>query len=88
MFAVPINLFQNAYCSQDLNSGEDWQTYNFYTTFDLSLQSAPDNIDRIDANLLSNEEFMEKYEKPYKPCVILNTQTNWLANTKWTLEVR
>jgi histone arginine demethylase JMJD6 len=76
------------YCSQELKSEEEWQKFNYYKTFDLSLQTASDNIDRIDADLVSNEEFIEKYEKPYKPCVILNTQTNWLANTKWTLEVR
>lgn len=33
---------------------------------------------------MSPEEFIEKYEKIYKPVVITNAQTNWKANHKWT----
>jgi histone arginine demethylase JMJD6 len=71
----------------ELKGDDEWHKFNYYKTFDLSLQSAPDNIERIDADLVSVDEFIEKYEKPYKPVVILNTQTDWLANSKWTLEV-
>ena len=54
----------------------------------MSYDSLPDNIDRIDANQVSLEEFIEKYEKPYKPVIIKNTQVDWLAKEKWTLDVR
>jgi len=53
----------------------------------MSYDSLPDNIDRIDANKVSLEEFIEKYEKPYKPVIIKNTQVDWLAKDKWTLDV-
>ncbi len=65
---------------------EDWHKYNYFKTFDLSVDSLPDNIDRVDAAVCSAEEFVEKYERPYKPCILTNTQTGWVAKEKWSLE--
>lgn len=66
---------------------EDWCKYDYLNKFDLSLESAPDiDIDRIDINKVSVEEFIDKYERPYKPVIILNAQNDWLAKEKWTLE--
>jgi histone arginine demethylase JMJD6 len=53
----------------------------------LSIDNLPDNIDRIDINRVSNEEFIQKYEKTYTPVIIQNAQENWLAKEKWTLDV-
>lgn len=47
-----------------------------------------DNIERIDYNEVCLEEFIEKYEKTYKPVIITNAQNDWKAKDKWTLEVR
>lgn len=38
-------------------------------------------------NKVSNEEFIEKYEKTYTPVIITNSQNDWLAKEKWTLDV-
>lgn len=37
-------------------------------------------------NEVSPEEFIDKYEKIYKPVVITGVQTDWKANHKWTQE--
>lgn len=41
------------------------------------------NIDRINANDITVEEFMEKYEKPSIPVVLLGCAENWEALSKW-----
>lgn len=72
----------------ELKTDEDWHKLNYYKNFDLSYENLPDNIDRIDANQCSVEEFIENYESKSKPVIICNSQTDWQAKEKWTLDVR
>lgn len=44
-------------------------------------------MERIDESIVITEEFIEKYEKPYKPVIIQGVQTGWKAQHKWTIEV-
>lgn len=44
-------------------------------------------IDRIEEGKVPVEEFIEKYEKPYKPVIIRGIQKDWKAQHKWTIEV-
>jgi hypothetical protein len=53
----------------------------------MSIDSLPDNIDRIDIDSFSQQEFIDKYERTYMPVIIQNCQKEWLAQEKWTLDV-
>ena len=74
-------------CFSELKTDEEWTKYNYIKHFDLSHDKLTDNIERIDMNEVSLEQFIDKYEKPYKPVIITNSQTDWLAKEKWTLDV-
>ncbi|XP_045497092.1 bifunctional arginine demethylase and lysyl-hydroxylase PSR [Colias croceus] len=69
----------------ELADKHQWTALKYATNFEEFLK-CKDNVDRIDVNIVPPEEFIEKYEKIYKPVVITNVQTNWRANHKWTLE--
>ncbi|XP_041365677.1 bifunctional arginine demethylase and lysyl-hydroxylase JMJD6-like [Gigantopelta aegis] len=63
-----------------------WYKENYAHTFDVSLSSVKDNVERVDASRVSCQEFVEKYEKTYTPVVVTHAQDDWNAQTKWTLE--
>ena len=43
-------------------------------------------MERIHVKDVNNDEFIERFEKPYKPVVIKGVQDDWAANYKWTLD--
>ena len=45
-------------------------------------------MERIHVKEVSPEEFIRRYEAPYKPVVILGVQDDWNASYKWTLQVQ
>lgn len=45
-----------------------------------------DTLQRINVNLESHQEFIEKYEKLLKPVVLTHVTDTWLAKEKWTLD--
>lgn len=56
--------------------------------FPLGKDTVKDNVERVVHSELRKEEFVERYEKECKPCVLVGTQDNWQAGKKWTVEVR
>ncbi|XP_037801178.1 bifunctional arginine demethylase and lysyl-hydroxylase PSR-like [Penaeus monodon] len=63
-----------------------WTKHDYKNKFDCSIDIVPDTVERIHANEVPIEEFIERYEKPYKPVVIEAVTDNWKARYKWTLE--
>lgn len=52
----------------------------------LTCVSLQDNVERVDTLRLSPEDFIQRFERPYKPVVLLSCQDTWPARDKWTLE--
>ncbi|XP_013188043.1 bifunctional arginine demethylase and lysyl-hydroxylase PSR [Amyelois transitella] len=69
----------------ELADKHQWTSLGYSGNFEEFLK-CEDNVDRISENEVSPQEFIEKYEKIYKPVVITSVQTNWKANHKWTLD--
>jgi histone arginine demethylase JMJD6 len=46
-----------------------------------------DNAERINESDVTTEQFVERYEKPYKPVIIQGVQNVWRAQHKWTIKV-
>ena len=70
----------------ELSDKHAWHCLDYAATYDLSANFI-DNVPREDATKLSVDEFVEQYEKHYKPVVFTSTQLHWQANEKWTFEV-
>lgn len=63
-----------------------WTQHNYHKNFD-KFWDFEDNVDRVIENDLTIDEFIERYEKPYKPVIIQGVQNDWKANSKWTMPV-
>ena len=59
--------------------------HNHAQKFDLSWEKVNDQLERINVHEVSPREFIERYEAPYKPVVIVGAQDCWNARVKWTL---
>ena len=71
--------------STELSTSEHWVRHGYAHRFDLSWERVDDRLERIDARKVSPEEFIERFEAPYKPVVIVGAQEDWNAKVKWTL---
>jgi len=70
----------------ELHSTDSWTELKYATRFDLSYDHVIDGVERIHVKDVSPKEFIEKYEKPYKPVVICGVQDDWSATYKWTID--
>jgi histone arginine demethylase JMJD6 len=70
----------------ELNDKGEWSLLGYADQFD-SFSAVSDNVERIHVKDFPPSEFIEKYERLYKPVVICGIQDNWKAKHKWTPEV-
>ena len=67
----------------------EWTKEGYWKT-DLCeklLKDCPDQIERVDCDNLSVQEFVEKYESQNKPVVIKGITRDWNVKKYWTFEV-
>jgi len=66
-----------------------WKEKCYWSEFDCSPSSVKESaeVDRIHVDRVGLNEFIDQYEKPYVPCVILGATDKWDAQVKWTPEV-
>lgn len=83
----PIFLSEFGFVFSELHDQVAWTAMGFARNFQ-NFMVVNDVMERIDVNDVSKEQFIELYEKPYKPVVITGVQNNWSARQKWTLHVR
>lgn len=62
-----------------------WHELDYAKNF-IEFTKFEDNCERIHASKVDCDEFVEKYEKLYKPVVIQGLQEGWKSQTKWTLD--
>ncbi|XP_065211788.1 bifunctional arginine demethylase and lysyl-hydroxylase PSR [Planococcus citri] len=63
---------------------EAWYQAKYADHFD-EFKRFEDNTERISVKCVSPEEFIERFEKPYKPVVIQGATDHWKATEKWTV---
>lgn len=79
--------FVITYCLvTELSDNGAWYRIGYHNKFE-PFTKVEDTCERIDVHDVSPEEFIEKFEKPYKPVVITGCQKDWRANEKWNLDV-
>lgn len=83
---ITIDLFKKEILFLELGDKAAWTQHGYSKKFE-SFWNVADNVDRIEESKVSAEEFIEKYEKPYKPVIIQGVQNSWKAQYKWTIEV-
>lgn len=69
----------------ELAATHAWSEHGYAENFE-PFTNFVDNLERIDATEVDLDEFIERYEKPYKPVVITKLTEGWKAQTKWTLD--
>merc|ERR1712241_765907 len=70
----------------ELGTSESWVEHGYAKHFDVSYDHVNDTVERIHVKDVSPDEFIRRFEKPYKPVGICGAQDDWAASYKGTLE--
>ena len=62
----------------ELGTSESWVEHGYAKHFDVSYDHVNDTVERIHVKDVSPDEFIRRFEKPYKPVVICGAQDGLL----------
>ena len=71
----------------DLDGEAAWVRDGYAASYG-ALWAADDRVPRIDYDKVSEDEFIERFERPAVPVVVVGACATWPAVTRWTVEVR
>ena len=71
----------------ELKGDEGWKKFNYSGAFSLAKETVKDNCPRISCAEVSEQMFIDRYERPGHPVVITDSQLEWQATYKWTVDV-
>ena len=71
----------------ELKGEEEWTRCGYWKSFPLTRESVLDNCERVSYLEVDQAGFIERFERPGLPVVITDSQLDWQANRKWTVEV-
>ena len=64
-----------------------WTRLGFHHNFSCAKDRVKDEVDRISSLDVTEEMFIERFERPNIPIVITDIQNKWNVTKKWTIEV-
>ena len=70
-----------------MKGDEGWSRHQFWRTFPIGKEAVRDSCERISYLDIDEQAFIERFERPNVPVVITDSQLEWQANKKWTVEV-
>ena len=65
-----MNIFTWMVLFSELSTTESWTQEGFAKNYDLSFDKVDDTVERIYVKDVSLQDFIDRYEKPYKPVSI------------------
>ena len=71
----------------ELKGDYGWKKHNFSNKLDLSPSEIPDNVERVDVRQISQDDFVQRFDKPKIPVVLTHVQDHWMARKKWYSQV-
>ena len=80
-------IYSSLVLSSELKGELGWTRLGFYKTKLCCRESVNDVMERVNCQDVNEANFIERFERPNYPTVISNSQLDWNARKKWTVEV-
>lgn len=80
---LTISVFHHRFA--ELGDKGAWTSQHYAERFD-HFKDFSDNVERIHVKDVNCQQFIDRFERAYKPVVIEGVQKDWSALRKWTLD--